>query len=33
MVKHSNNSDYIQSVDQKLYTMGDWFEQVNKGKF
>ena len=32
MVKHSNNSDYIHTTEQKLYTLGEWRERVNKAR-
>ena len=31
-IKHSNNSDYIQCTDQKLFTLGEWFEQTSKNR-
>jgi len=31
-IKHSNNSDYIQCTDQKLFTLGEWFERTSKNR-
>jgi hypothetical protein len=30
MIKHSNNSDYIHTTEQKLYTLGEWQQHVNQ---
>ena len=29
-IKHSNNSDYIQCTEQKIYTLGEWLNRVDK---
>ena len=31
-IKHTNNSDYIQCTDQKLFTLGEWFERTSKNR-
>ena len=32
LVKNTNNSDYIQCTDQKLFTLGEWFERASKNR-
>ena len=32
LVKNTNNSDYIQCTDQKLFTLGEWFERTSKNR-
>ena len=29
-IKHSNNSDYIQCTEQKIHTLGEWLNRVDK---